>query len=84
MLTSVQARKNQYRQQGEIQNLEIQPSKPRDGDYFGKYFEKMGPSTATAKIHDTFFQKDTLSRKIAVKAFPMKPQPEERDSLDVG
>ena len=53
------------------------PPKPREGDYFDKLFAKIGPKTV--EILDI---SDTLSIKIAVKAFLMKL--EERDSLDVG
>ena len=71
MLTSVPARKNRYRQH----RANFLPSKPRDEDFFGKYFAKMGQKSA--EIHDI---SETLSKKSAMKAFPMRP--EERNSLE--
>ena len=70
-LTYAQARKNQHRQH----RVNFLPSKPGDGNYFGKCFAKMGQKAA--EIHDI---SETLSKKSAVKAFPMRPG--ERNSLE--
>ena len=63
MRTSVPARKNRYRQH----RANFLPSKPRDEDFFGKYFAKMGP-----KASENHCISDRPRKKSGVKAFPMK------------